>query len=87
MDFLPELEEPEAPTIRLKKGKKNPVKSIQHFMKILTLEKEESQSRNTYSELMNIRLRNLKDAMDPKDLLSEIFESIIGRLSQNFEKG
>jgi len=89
-DFYPELSEFEPPArrqIRLKKRKKSTIKSINHFMRIISLEKEQSISRNTYSEIMNIRLKRLKSAIDPRELLSEIFESMIGRLSQNFEKG
>lgn len=87
MNFYPELEEFETPRLRLKKGKKGLIKSIKNYMRIISLDKEESISRNTYSEIMNIKLKRLKSAIDPRELLSEIFDSMIGRLSQNFEKG
>lgn len=53
---------------------------ITDFLKILSIDINTSTTRRTYGETMNIKIRKLRKAEDPRLLLENIFESLTRRL-------
>jgi hypothetical protein len=74
------FDEPEDIVLNKRRRKKRQGTTIRDFMKILNVENSRSSSRNSYTEIINLQIFKLKCAWDPKEVLLEIFQSLINRL-------
>lgn len=58
---------------------------IEHFLQIKSVHPSKNISRCTYSEVMDIKLKNFKQARNPDLLLERIFRALLQRLIMNNE--